>query len=293
VASPALGDITGDGKINIVVPDIDGRLYAWHSDGRTVAGFPMTPLTQTGVSTSQNVGKGVILADYTGDGKMEIFLTQSWSVSVVDGRGVQLSATSFPTAKPLYLTDGSLLNNPAIGDLDGDGRLELVAFNSKLYVWKFPADSGTEAQWPFFKQNAARNSSLYVNRARASVDLSELLIVHQTGEYGTISSGFTLGNTGGMPLEWEIEIGASSLRSGTNETPPVVPILQISPLSGVVEPGDAQEVSVEILYEEGVADGPHDLGEIRIFVGEEEPIVIPVKLVVVDISSIWLPLVVR
>jgi hypothetical protein len=160
-ASPALGDITGDGRTNVIVPGMDGRLYAWHPDGTPVAGFPMTPLTQTGTATPQNVGKSVVLADYTGDGRMEIFLTQSWSVTIVNGNGVQLTASSHPSHQPLYLTGGSLLNNPAIGDLDGDGRLELVVFNSTLYVWELPESAGTEAAWPVFRQNPARTGSLF------------------------------------------------------------------------------------------------------------------------------------
>ena len=70
---PSIGDITGDGKPNIVVAASDKRLYAWHINGQPVAGFPMTPRTHRNtVLDDYNVGMGFILADYSGDGKMEI-----------------------------------------------------------------------------------------------------------------------------------------------------------------------------------------------------------------------------
>jgi hypothetical protein len=51
------------------------------------------------------------------------------------------------------------MNSPALGDIDGDGALELVVHNTTVFVWDLPA-SATYAQWPMFKANAARTSVL-------------------------------------------------------------------------------------------------------------------------------------
>jgi len=160
-ASPSVGDITGDGEPEIVVATSapEKRLYAWHHNGTLVPGFPMTPRDYMGQTLSNyDVGTGFILADYDGDGAMEIFFNQAWGVTIVDGDGTQLTAAAPDQAKPIYLTGGTLLNNPAVADIDGDGRLEMVVYNSKLYLWELP-DSGPEADWPMFKQNSLRNGS--------------------------------------------------------------------------------------------------------------------------------------
>lgn len=159
-ASPSVGDITGDGEPEVVVAARDKKLYAFHLNGRAVNGFPMVPKMNDGqVLDPYDVGTGFILADYTGDGKMEIFLRHAWEIVVVDGQGRQLTARAKGDGRPAYITDGPLWNNPAVGDLNGDGRLELVAQNSKLFVWSLPSSS-TKADWPMFKQNAARSASI-------------------------------------------------------------------------------------------------------------------------------------
>jgi hypothetical protein len=177
-ASPSIGDITGDGAPEIIIAARDKKLYAFRLNGTPVAGFPMTPRTHFGqVLDPYDVGTGFILADYTGDGKMEIFLRHAWEIVVVDGTGQQLTQSGPYQPKPAYDTGGPLWNNPAVGDLDGDGHLELVAQNSKLTVWKLPGSS-TRADWPMFKQDAARSASIGPSY---SVAPQEVLIPHLKG----------------------------------------------------------------------------------------------------------------
>ena len=40
-AQPALGDLDGDGTLEIVAGALDRHLYAWHDDGTPVEGFPV------------------------------------------------------------------------------------------------------------------------------------------------------------------------------------------------------------------------------------------------------------
>ncbi len=199
-ASPAIGDITGDGKPNIVVAASDKRLYAWHTNGQPVAGFPMTPRTHRGtVLDGYNVGTSFILADYTGDGKMEIFFRHAWEINIVNGKGQQLTATSLSGSGPTYLTSGTIMNNPAVADLNGDGHLELVVQNSQLIVWDLPSSSA-QAAWPMFKNNAARTSVLQPAVRIAPPEFN--LMADQRKEMGAVKQVAIVGNQG--KYQWQV-----------------------------------------------------------------------------------------
>lgn len=159
-ASPAIGDIAGDPMPEIVISSMDKKLYAFHHNGQPVSGFPMTPRNQFGQDAAQDVGKTPILADFDGDGKMEIGLTIGWSAVIVNGDGTMLTNTNAANNAnmPFFATNGLLMNNVAVGDLDNDGSLEMVAQNSELTVWDLPSGAKT-AHWPMFKFNAARTSA--------------------------------------------------------------------------------------------------------------------------------------
>jgi hypothetical protein len=181
-ASPAVGDIAGDNFPEIIISGMDKRLYAFHHNGQPVAGFPVTPRNQFGSDATQDVGKTPILADFDGDGKMEIGLTIGWSAVIIDGDGRALTAAERTAGHTdsYFLTEGLLMNNLAVGDLDGDGSLELVAQNSKLHVWDLPAGA-RKAHWPMFKFNAARTSTNIPPRLAVSPQRIELVAIQGTG----------------------------------------------------------------------------------------------------------------
>jgi len=244
--SPAVGDIAGDAGLEIVVATLKGELYAWHSNGARVSGFPMTPRDSFGNTDSQDVGKGVVLGDYDGDGKMEIFMTIGWSIGVIDGNGQMLTKTnSGDPSRPFYYADGLLLNNPVVADVDGDGQLELIAHNSRLFVWDLPGGA-VRADWPMFKRNAARTGAALA-AATLSLDPAAIELGYAPGLDREMWAMLTL-NVPGMTYNWQL-----SANNGSITFPQA---------SGTA--GGTTEVAVVIRLPDGLNQGNHNLGAVTV-----------------------------
>ncbi len=69
-ASPALGDLDDDGRLDIVVPSLDQHVYAWDGDGNALPGFPKK-LQSSGIPGAEIITTAA-LGDITGDGEIDI-----------------------------------------------------------------------------------------------------------------------------------------------------------------------------------------------------------------------------
>ena len=140
LSPPSVGDIDGDGRPEIVQPNyylglVNGKMcgYAWESDGSPVKGWfndcsaPLSELNMTnGIST---------LYDVDGDGKQDIiFHTNRYAIYPDNGavyvvRGDSSIAPGWPV---MYKnTSRPYSSQPAVGDIDDDGKPEIVtAFSS-------------------------------------------------------------------------------------------------------------------------------------------------------------------
>ncbi|MGB3713438.1 MAG: VCBS repeat-containing protein, partial [Candidatus Promineifilaceae bacterium] len=254
--SPAIGDIAGGNGLEVVTMGGDRKLYAWHVDGTPVVGFPMTPLDLWGDSpVNFQSFTGLILADYDGDPKMEILFNQAWALSVVDGNGQQLTNTNYPHGNaPVYYGDGMLVNTPAVGDIDNDGKLELVSTNSVARVWDL--DNATNgADWPMFKRDAQRQSRIprktYVDAAP-----EQLILFQGEGNPSLIEGAIRIQNPKGGAFNW-------SATAPTN--------ISITPSSGMLRVGEAATVQVTVIAS-GLDEGLHALGNVEFkanMIGEE------------------------
>lgn len=272
-ASPSIGDIAGDSRPEVVVMAKNGQLYAWHHNGDPVLGFPMTPKDHTDtLRTDAGAGTGFILADYDGDDKMEIIFKQAWDISVVDGNGQQLN-------RGAYQLNGSIYNNPAVGDIDGDGKLELIAFNSILRVWEFP-NSTDKADWPMFKQSADRSS--HAALPSMMVSPTSITLLHLDSDTSDVTQNIVIQNMGAGTFGWT----ASTTQPAT---------VSLTPNSGTVI---EQDTAVATLQTGSLSLGKHSLGSINVY-GEMDgttvagsPHSIPVTVHVVnEIYRAYLPMI--
>jgi len=118
--SVALGDVNGDGKLDLVV----GFMWGGAAGGDSIAvllgngsgGFG-TPSDTIAVGGDPYVALG----DVNGDGKLDIVAATSGSVTVLLGSG---SGTFSQASGSPYSAGGTRV---ALGDIDGDGNLDIVS----------------------------------------------------------------------------------------------------------------------------------------------------------------------
>jgi hypothetical protein len=126
-AQPAVGDLNGDGRPEIVAAAADRHLYAWHTDGTPVRGFPalvadpttaaaIDPVTGAVTYRDDSVGNGgeliapPLVADLDGDGAAEIIV------------GAQEQYREDLNVEPRFAIPGEG-GNSRLYVLDGDGTI--------------------------------------------------------------------------------------------------------------------------------------------------------------------------
>jgi MYXO-CTERM domain-containing protein len=199
VATVAVGDITGDDKPEVVVASFDGEIYAWDSHGGLLPGYPIvtgdvgiacfmespTGCRATGVKELSAVGtkssremreiergffSSPVLYDLDADGKREIV------IGGLDGFLYAFRSDGKPQAGfPVALADpsggvrddrgnlikirGRVLSTPAVGDIDADGKPEILIGTNEVY------EDGTGARGYLVKGSGApsveRSSEAY------------------------------------------------------------------------------------------------------------------------------------
>jgi hypothetical protein len=122
LTAAAVGDLEGDGTLEIVTATFvasgspNGSILAWHANGQLVNGFP--------VNVAGSVKSPPALADVDNDGQMEI-IAGIWNLSGVDLLYLIQFNGTIKQGWPIEAAY-SRLSSPTVGDLNGDGDLEIV-----------------------------------------------------------------------------------------------------------------------------------------------------------------------
>ena len=133
--SPTIGDIDGDGDLEIVtgnqrnILDWRGVVYAFHHDGTMVSGWPVSSIKKSGSYYATPA-----LGDINNDGFLEVVVgTYFLFLYAWDGNGKLVSKNW-----PVRLPDDNRAHSVQIGDLDGDSKLEIVQIGGKygdIYIF--------------------------------------------------------------------------------------------------------------------------------------------------------------
>jgi hypothetical protein len=160
-STPAVGDVDGDGFPDVVFGGWDLRVHALDRNGNELPGFP--------VWQDDTVWSSPALYDVDGDGRMEIFIGgDSTAGGSEDLDGGLLHAYDWQGGAVHEIwrrqfTD-TVGGSPAIGDIDGDGRLDLVTTVGDFFhtadshrVYALHLDDGTLVPgWPVDTGTALR-----------------------------------------------------------------------------------------------------------------------------------------
>ncbi len=171
--SPILADIYQDEKPEVIICTSDSRVHAYQANGNSVPGWPvdLSDYTTSLIRNRDDIRVNwlfadPLVADIDGDGMLEVIVP-----IVEEATLVSLSTTGeIETGWPIALgvdDGGSFKASPAIGDIDYDGQLELVAglFGSVEYApriksYQLGPVSGIDNPWPVYRQNFHRTAAL-------------------------------------------------------------------------------------------------------------------------------------
>jgi hypothetical protein len=120
-ASPALGDLDGDGDLDLVAGESSGEVNVWRNDGsRTAPEFALVTEALLGIDVGRRSAPAI--ADLDGDGVLDLVVGSEGGEAVVL-RGLGGGVDRFERGGALALPG---ISAPAFADMDGDGDLDLL-----------------------------------------------------------------------------------------------------------------------------------------------------------------------
>ena len=186
LANAAVGDLRGDGYLDVVVATTTGRVYAFDRHGKRLKGWPRKlnagvvtpPIPRPKLSFTRLPHMGStaapVLVDLNSDHRLDVVQAgwdgrlHAWNADGSNARGwpVEVKVPTGPPAGFARLNDHKLVSPPAVADLDGDGKPEIVERTQYMdilgadiqplanaYTFAYHADGKPVARWPV-KQGA-------------------------------------------------------------------------------------------------------------------------------------------
>ena len=142
-STPAIGDLDGDGGIEISLLCNSGLLYAFEANGSPMAGWPV-------MMGQYNCEAALAMVDIDNNGQMDVLFGNNGGGSNARYYCYRADGTPHPDF-PFTVNGATLPSCSAIADADGDGDLEIAHHVSTgtVYLWTTPYQNAAAARpWP-------------------------------------------------------------------------------------------------------------------------------------------------
>lgn len=155
-----LVDLSNDGHLDIVLTTRNSagvKIYAWDGSGTELPGWPVTLPYPHHFGQSRHAQ--VVVGDVNGDGFNEVIVPLNSGTTATDSQIAVLSHTG-ELLTSWSLPGASQVHDPVLGDLDGDGVLDIIAgvttsTGGQVYAFDsagtvlsgWPRDTGREPQF--------------------------------------------------------------------------------------------------------------------------------------------------
>jgi hypothetical protein len=159
-----------------------------------------------------------ILADFDGDGTIEILVTHIGSpgIAIVEPNGITSDYTT-------YTFPGQLDAPPVVADIDNDGLLEIVVAGENYYnnshgevrIWDVNGTTSSARPWSMFRHNVQRTGLIPLEPRLEFTD--SVYLFHDQSNPNPTETGYVyLTNAGGETFDWSLSASAAiNLRQST------------------------------------------------------------------------------
>ncbi len=181
-SNPAVADLDGDGKQEILFASYDGRLHAYWLDKSEHGDWPFS--VYQAADGYLSFASEPAVADLDADGHAEVIFT-SWTqkgsnhtgkLYILDYQGNPLHSVDLPPAFGGYDWNGALAA-PTLANIDSDPDLEVVVntAHSGVVAYDLPSTSQAIVQWGTGRGSYQRNGVVVRGRLQASVMTNSLV----------------------------------------------------------------------------------------------------------------------
>ena len=182
--------IDAGGNPTVAANTLGQMVYAFRADGNLLPGFPVRPFQF--VLNPPILGSPVI-ADVNGDGFPDIVVPAGYGLITIDHNGRVLSGMGDFENLQDFASAITQESSPAIGDIDGDGILEVVWASGTsadggttgnggiIHVSKLGPVNNATYDWPMFLRDGERNPiyDIFVTQPGARASGSQVIFSAQ------------------------------------------------------------------------------------------------------------------
>ncbi|KAH7852432.1 hypothetical protein Vadar_024746 [Vaccinium darrowii] len=165
-SSPTVVDLDGDGNLDILVGTSDGLFYVLDHKGKVRENFPLEMAQSQGA---------MVAADINDDGKIELVTADALgNIAAWTAQGKEIWETHLKSFVP---------QRPSIGDVDGDGRTDVVVptLSGNIYVLS-GMDGSIVHPYPYRTHGEVMNQVLLVDLSKHGEKKKGLTIVTMSSD---------------------------------------------------------------------------------------------------------------